>query len=206
MLRRPALAALTLVSACAAPMLPAPAPGEPPPPRAPDGVSLDLPSARPALSAVGGPAGTVSLAFPITAIEVDAVVRGYLRAFASGDFAGLLTPDARQIQGRGGTDPLLMQSLNLRLRSVDYSHMPADVATLYSAVRVTPVDLVPAARASAFGTRAGDVLLDVPMKLEPLGSARMFGATIQLLVRRVGADGGRSWLIAGVHEADGPWG
>lgn len=195
---------LPLLVACSHEALPAagPAEGAAPPPRQPDGVSLDLAAARVDAQASAPARGVVALYPPPSREDLLAIVHAYFHAFATGnehDFAPLLMPDARRLDEAAHAD--LASSLEHRLRSFDYAHAPIDSMVHYDDARMTPYDAAPPALRHANQMQSGDVLLDVPIEEVRVGTSRLFGPRALFVLRRQG--GGR-WRIATVNE-DGPW-
>jgi hypothetical protein len=179
------------------------APGKPLP-READGVFLDLPTARPEPRVIATAGGVVSLSLPVSPDEVQTLVRAYFRAFVSGDasaFGTLLAHGARQLAE--GSSAELSTALERRLRAVDYSHLSFESLAAYDEVRVVPFDVAPEARRVSDWMREGDVLVEVPVRVQEVGVVRVFGPKVVLLLRR--ADGLGPWQIAAVRETDGPW-
>jgi hypothetical protein len=167
-------------------------------------VFIDLPPARPEAHVVGPARGVVTLALPLSREEVETLVHAYFRAFLGGEgpsFGPLLTRDARRLDGDSPSD--LAASLEARIRAVDYSHMPMDGVVAYGELRLVAYDAAPERMRELDAMREGDVLVDVPMRVQRFGIMRVFGARVVLVLRREGSGG--AWKIAGVREDGGPW-
>jgi hypothetical protein len=165
---------------------------------------LDVQPARPAARPVALAGGVVSLALPLSRAEAETVARAYFRAFEGGDFAAfvpLLLRGARRLDDGGATD--LAAALERRLRSIDYSRLSADAVAVYDAARIVPFEDASGEERRACEMHDGEVLIDVPMRVERASGVRVFGPRVVLVVRHVTAPGG--WQIAAVRELDGPW-
>ena len=188
-------------------------PGDAPVPRHPDGVFFDLPSALPPTRSEAHAEGIVLLREPISRDEALLAVRGYFRAFLSGEsatLAGVLLHDARRLDEPPGE---LLPALTSRLKGVDYSRVSADAVAAYDETRVmTYGDLrpghLPAAREGDLRPRPepmreGDVLCVVPVRSPRVAGVRLFGNEVALLLRRSTADG--ALKVAGLSEEGAPW-
>jgi len=172
--------------------------------REPDGVFLDSPAARPPPRAVASARGVVALSLPLSREEVQTILHAYFRAFASGDasaFLPLLARSARHVEDGSSTD--LATSLEKRLRTVDYTHLAFDVVAFYDDARIIPFEVASDHLQRPLGMRPGDVLIDVPIRIQQLGIVRIFGPRVELVLRRDDPRG--TWQIAAVREPDGPW-
>ena len=173
--------------------------------RQPDGVFLDVPTATPSALDVAPSQGVVALMAPLTREEARILVRLYFEAFTLADasaFAPLLASQARRFEL--GHTAELGASLERRIHAVDYSHLSVDAAAAYEDLRLVPYEAASPSVRAADAMRAGDVLVNVPVRTEMSGSVRLFGPHLGLVFRREGRAG--SWKIAVVDEADGPWG
>jgi hypothetical protein len=173
--------------------------------RQPDGVFMDVPAARPPARPVAPAGGGISLSRPVSHAEVQTLVRAYFRVFVGGDpaaFAPLLAAGARRLE-EGVSAGDLAVGLERRLHAVDYSHVPLESLAAYDEVRVTAFEDALDDVRGAEAMHEGDVLVDVPMRVQRVSGVRVFGPRVLLLLRR--EDGRGPWRIAAIREPDGPW-
>ncbi len=182
-------------------------PAGPPPPRQPDGVFLDVPTAEPSARSQWslGPSGPhiIALARPVSREEVLTLVRAYFRAFGGHDasaFAPLLLQGAKRVEE--GASAELASSLERRERAVDYSRVRASSLARFDALKLLAYADAPEDVRAPLDMRDGDVLVRVPMNATDVRGVRVFGPEVRLLLRRVDRDG--PWLIAALDEPGGP--
>ena len=172
---------------------------------------FDVPAARPEARDEPEGRGVVALSEPLARGDALAIVRSYFRAFDGVDphpFAPLLTPDARRLGEGAAAD--LGARLQKRVHAIDYSHLACESLPLYDEIRITPLTLAPAfAKADvrvADEMRAGDLLVDVPVREERVDRMRAFGPHVILVLRRERAETTlASWVIAAEREDGFTW-
>lgn len=196
--------ALAVMGGCARQHHPEPASEELAQVRRPDGVFLDILAAEPTPGATT-PRGIVALSLPLSTHDANHLLHSYFRAFMGGDGTalGVLVAHGAKRLDDGASNPDLLRSLEHRLRNVDYSHLPVDQVAAYEDVRVSPFETVPTHVQSQALMLPGDVLLDVPMRIQQVGLVRMFGPRVEIVVRR--ASGRGAWQIVALRELDAPW-
>lgn len=202
-------AALVACGACGALTPPAPAPAtptgaQPEPPRQPDGVVIDQPTALPDVDERAAARGIVALRAPLGSEATLTVVHRLLRGFTRGGIEALeaiVTEDAvilGTVHGRGS----LLDQWKVRLKNLNYARLSAtEVVDDDKIERFTYEDLdVPGAPERPTMMKRGDLFVRFPVATPRVGSEQLFGDEITLLLRREGS----TYKIAGFGEENGP--
>jgi hypothetical protein len=178
----------------------------PPQPRHPDGVMLDPPSAIPSAEDRAQARGVVALREPVGEEEPLRVVHDFIHGFVHVDREGLhqmLAEHATQLDAHGaGSAESLRAFFDLRLRSFDYTRLAGTEVYRVDQVERYAYDELGGggARARPAEMREGDLLVRVPILTPHVGSDRLFGDVMVLLLRR---EEGR-FKIAGYGEDNSP--
>ncbi|HEY4011763.1 MAG TPA: hypothetical protein VGM06_00380 [Polyangiaceae bacterium] len=176
-----------------------------PPPRSPDGVVLDPPSAVPNATERAGAEGVVALRQPLGDDAVRDVVRAVADAWQSesvDQLVALLTEDAGPIEARTRGRAPLVDGWRQRMHAHEYSHLAG--IDLFRADRIERYYYDDLAARDAPprppDMRKDEIYVRVPIEVTRYAGERLFGDAFTLLLRR---DDGR-YKISAYGETDGP--
>jgi hypothetical protein len=172
--------------------------------RQPDGVVLEESPAIPEVSERAPARGVVALRAPLGGGAVLTIVHRLFRGFTHGGIEALeplLTDDATILGSGRGRAPLVEQ-WRTRLKNLDYGRL--SVSAIVEDDQIERFDFddldLPGAPERPATMREGDALVRFPIATPRVGSEKLFGDEITLLLRRDGA----SFKIAGFGEVNGP--
>ncbi len=163
---------------------------------------MDPLPAEPPETPVAQARGTVALTLPLSQVEARALVLAYFRAFTAGDasvFGSLVARNAKRVDDEGSFD--LVPALVQRMRAIDYSHLAVDQVVSQDAVQMT--ECVGPPSGCPAGAEQGDIVLDIPIRVQELGVVKLFGSRVEMVVRRFAPPSG--WLIVSLREPGAPW-
>jgi hypothetical protein len=176
-----------------------------PPPRSPDGVVLEPPSAVPSAAERAGAQGVVALRPPLGDDAVRDVVRAVADAWQSesvDQLVALLTEDAGPIEARSRGRSPLVEGWRQRMHAHEYSHLAG--VDLFRAERIERYywdDLgARDAPPRPADMRKDELYVRVPLEVTRYAGERLFGDAFTLLLRR---EEGR-YKISAYGEVDGP--
>jgi hypothetical protein len=176
-----------------------------PPPRSPDGVVLDPPTAVPSAAERAVAQGVVALRQPLGDDAVRDVVRAVADAWQSesvDQLMALLTEDAGPIEARSRGRAPLVEGWRQRMHAHEYSHLAG--IDLFRADRIERYYFDDLAARDAPprppDMRKDELLVRVPIEVTRYAGERLFGDSWTLLLRR---EEGR-YKIAAYGETDSP--
>jgi len=174
-------------------------------PRRPDGVVLDVPPALPVVVDRAEAAGVVALREPVALDEIRDVVASISDAWKRGSLDALrelLTPDAVALDAPKGGRSALLDGWKERLRSLPFDRLPGgSILALDRVARYAYGDLSPVGAPTRPGSMGpGDVYVRVPFDVTRVGSDRVFGDELELVLRR----DGEHLKVAGYAETSEP--
>lgn len=169
--------------------------------RRPDGVALEVPPAIPPAVERAEAAGIVALREPASPEQVREVVVSISDAWKRGSLDALrelLTSDAVPLEAPKGGRTSLLDGWKERLRAFPFDRLPG--GSIFALDRITSCaygELSPTgAPPRPVSMRPGEVYVRVPFDVTRLGSDRVFGDVLELVLRR---EGGRL-KVAGYSE------
>jgi hypothetical protein len=191
--------------------------------RQPDGVVLEPPAAVPEAEERGEAGGVVSLRAPLPVEAVTTVVHRLFRAFGHEDVDALqailtdgavvLAPslgsgagavNANRAGHPGGAEGSLLDLWRTRLKNPSYARLAAlgvDLVEPDAIARFGYDDLGSAgAPERPSGMKPGDLLVRFAIAMPRVGTERLFGDAMTLLLRR----DGRTYKIAAAAEENAP--
>ena len=156
--------------------------------RRPDGVVLEPPPAMPPVSDRASATGVVSLREPLADKDVEDMVRAYLRAFEREDTAALeqMTAHDAVPLGRAGGRAQLIEVWRGKFKSFEYQKLAGLEVARFSQLEKYAFDglNVPGAPARPPEMKPGDVYVRIPILTPQIGTERLFGDVLVLLLRR----------------------
>jgi hypothetical protein len=174
-------------------------------PRRPDGVVVESSPAIPSAVERAEARGVVALREPIGPERVREVVLAISDAWKRGSLDALrelLTPDAVDLDAAKGGRTVLLDRWKERLRAFYLDHLPGgSLFALDRLVHYSYDDMsVDGAPPRPAPMRPGDVYVRVPFEGTQLGSDRVFGEVLVLVLRREG----EQTRVAGYGETAEP--
>jgi hypothetical protein len=172
--------------------------------RQPDGVVIEESPALPDVSERAAARGVVALRAPLGNEAVLTIVHRLFRGFVHGGIEALesiLTDDVTILGSSRGRASLVDQ-WRARLKSLDYGRLSASAIVEDQKIeRFEYADLdLPGAPERPATMKEGDVLVRFPIATPRVGSEKLFGDEVTLLLRRDGS----GYKIAGFSEENGP--
>ena len=172
--------------------------------RQPDGVVIEESPALPDVSERAAARGVVALRAPLGNEAVLTIVHRLFRGFVHGGIEALesiLTDDVTILGSSRGRASLVDQ-WRARLKSLDYGRLSASAIVEDEKIeRFAYADLdLPGAPERPATMKEGDVLVRFPIATPRVGSEKLFGDEVTLLLRREGS----GYKIAGFGEENGP--
>lgn len=157
--------------------------------RHPDGVVLEPPPAMPPLSDRASATGVVALREPLADKDVEDMVRAYLRAFEREDMTALeqmTAHDAVPLGRAGGTRAQLVETWRTKIKNFEYQKLAGLEVARFSQIEKYVFDAlnVPGAPTRPPEMKPGDVYVRVPILTPQIGTERLFGDVVALLLRR----------------------
>ena len=176
-----------------------------PPPRSPDAVVVDPPSALPEAVERASAHGVVALRQPLGDEAVRDVVRAVMDAWQSesvDQLVALLTEDAGPLEARARGRSALVDAWRQRMHAHEYHHIAGvEVARLDRMERYFWDDLsAPDAPVRPPDMRKDELFVRAPLDVTRFAGERLFGDWLLMLLRR---EEGK-YKIAAYGEADAP--
>jgi hypothetical protein len=203
--RRSKLCSLAFVAACGGGGLPT-ATELPKAPRHPDGVALEPPPALPTAVDRAEARGVVALREPLADKDVEDVVRAYILGFEREDdgqaLIQLLAQESASLGRPGSGRQQLIDLWRTKKKTLDYSRLAGLEVARFSLIERYTFDMLGTSGAPSRPPemRPGDLFVRVPIATPRVGSDRLFGDVLVLLLRR---EEGRL-KIAGQSDESGP--
>lgn len=157
--------------------------------RRPDGVVLEPPPAMPPISDRANAAGVVSLREPLADKDVEDIVRAYLRAFEREDMVALeqmTAHDAVPLGRGGGGRAQLIEVWRTKIKSFEYQKLAGLEVARFSQIEKYVFDglNVSGAPTRPPEMKPGDVYVRIPILTPQIGTERLFGDVLVLMLRR----------------------